>query len=817
MPSSGDEVGARSDRSRHLTPASRSPSRTTAIVVAALAIALTLPAFVRGQAPSQSKPAAPSPGVAAKPAFDATVRPILAKYCTGCHGATKPKAGLNLASFADEKSARSQHKAWARVAEYVEGGLMPPEDRPQPTHEEVARVIQWIKDAPAADDCGRAFDPGRITIRRLNRAEYNNTIRDLVGIDFHPADDFPSDDVGYGFDNIGDVLSISPILMEKYLKAAEVISEQAIVAGPKARGPVVTWEGPKLETSGGSPDNEDGRILTSDGEIAVTHPLPASGEYVLRIRASGDQAGPEPVRMAVRIDGKDLKRFDVTAARGSWQECTFRQKLRQGKRRLSVAFLNDYYKPEDPDPRKRDRNLIVQSIQLEGPLFAAGSILPESHRRIIFQVPRSRPDVPSAAHAVLERFASRAYRRPVPEGELGRLLKFVDLAIENGDSYERGIQLAVQAILVSPQYLFRVELDSGSRRSNGSTSTRQRDETVGIPIGQFEIASRLSYFLWSTMPDDELFKLATEGKLNSSEDLEREVLRMLKDPRSQALVDNFASQWLQLRNLKAANPDHGRFPTFDEPLRAAMTRETEMFFGAVARGDLSILNFLDSDFTYVNERLARHYGLPGVKGDQFRRVKLKGHTRGGLLTQASILTVTSNPTRTSPVKRGKWVLEQILGTPPPPPPADAPPFKEEQKAVSAASLRQQMEQHREKASCATCHSRMDPLGFGLENYDGVGAWRDKDGSFPIDASGNLPTGSSFRGPEQLKAILKSRSHEFARCLTVKMLTYALGRGLEDYDHCAVDKIVERLVAANYRFSVLVQGIVESEPFLKRRG
>ncbi len=771
---------------------------------------LAFPRGTLGQTPPKQPPS-PTRS-ASQAAFDSTVRPFLAHYCTGCHGATKPKAGLNLASFADEKSARSQRKSWNRVGEYLEGGLMPPEDRPQPSREEVARLVQWIKAAPTAADCGRTFDPGRITIRRLNRAEYNNPIRDLVGVDFHPADDFPSDDVGYGFDNIGDVLSLSPILMEKYLKAAETISEQAMIAGPRARGPVVTWDGQKLDASaGGSPADNGGRMLTSDGEIAVSHRLPASGEYLLRIHASGDQAGAEPVRMAVRIDGKELKRFDVTASRGNSQECAFRQKLRAGQRRLSVAFLNDYYKPDDPDPRKRDRNLIVESIQIEGPLFAAGSTLPESHRRMIFRTPKSRGEVPEAAHAILERFASRAYRRPVPEGELGRLLKFVDLALENGDPFERGIQLAVQAILVSPQFLFRVELDSRSG------SGRRRNEPGGVPIGDFEVASRLSYFLWSTMPDEELFRLATEGKLRSSETLERQVLRMLKDPKSQALVDNFAAQWLQLRNLKAVNPDRGRFPAFDEPLRAAMIRESEMFFAAVMHGDLSILSFLDSDFTYANERLARHYGLGGVKGEQFRRVKLKGQKRGGLLTQASILTVTSNPTRTSPVKRGKWVLEQILGTPPPPPPPDAPPFKEDQKALTAASLRQQMEQHRAKASCATCHSRMDPLGFGLENYDAVGAWRDKDGSFPIDASGTLPSGVSFRGPEQLKAVLKSRSKEFARSLTVKMLTYALGRGLEDYDHCAVDKIVERLVASNHRFSALVQGIVASDPFLKRRG
>jgi len=762
-------------------------------------------------AKSTRKPAASPQGSSATTAFDSTIRPLLARYCTDCHGAAKPKAGLNLASFVDERSAGANRKVWNRVGEYVEGGLMPPEERPQPSRQDVARLIQWIKDARAAADCGRTFDPGSVTLRRLNRAEYNNTIRDLVGVDFHPADDFPSDDVGYGFDNIGDVLSLSPILMEKYLKAAESISEQAIVAGPRARGPVVAWDAQKLDAKAGGEPTDDGRILTSDGEIAVTHHLPASGEYVLCIRASGDQAGPEPVRMAMRIDGKELKRFDVTASRGHGQECTFRQRLRQGTRRLSAAFLNDYYKPDDPDPRKRDRNLIVESIQIEGPLYAAGSALPESHRRIIFQTPRSRHEAPEAAHAILQRFATRAFRRPVPEGELSRLLKFVDLALENGDPFERGIQLAVQAILVSPQFLFRVELDS--RTGSG----RRRNESDGVPISDFEVASRLSYFLWSTMPDDELYRLANAGKLRSRDTLQRQVLRMLKDPKSQALVDNFAAQWLQLRNLKTVNPDRGRFPSFDEPLRAAMIRESEMFFAAVVHGDLSILNFLDSDFTYANERLARHYGLAGVKGDAFRRIKLKGHTRGGLLTQASILTVTSNPTRTSPVKRGKWVLEQLLGAPPPPPPADAPAFDENQKALTAASLRQQMEQHRSSASCANCHSRMDPLGFGLENYDAVGAWRDKDGSFPIDASGKLPAGMSFNGPEQLKAVLKARSNEFARCLTAKLLTFALGRGLEDFDHCAVDKIVEGLVAGNYRFSALVQGIVESDPFLKRRG
>lgn len=336
-------------------------------------------------------------------------------------------------------------------------------------------------------------------------------------------------------------------------------------------------------------------------------------------------------------------------------------------------------------------------------------------------------------------------------------------------------------------------------------------------IGNFEMASRLSYFLWSSLPDDELWRAALDGSLRSADTLERQVRRMLRDPKAHALVENFAGQWLQLRNLRLLNPDRGRFPSFDDKLREAMIHETELFFGAVMRGDSSILDFIDSDFTYLNEQLARHYGIPGVKGEQFRRVKLKGHERGGLITQASILTVTSNLTRTSPVKRGKWVLEQLLGTPPPPPPPNVPVLTEDAKALTAATLRLRMEQHRSKPSCAVCHNKLDPLGFGLENFDAVGAWRNQDSGRPVDSSGTLPSGESFRGPKELKAILKAHSPEFSRCLTEKMLTYALGRGLEEYDRCAVDQIVKSLEPGRYRFSALVLLIVKSDPFQKRRG
>jgi hypothetical protein len=381
----------------------------------------------------------------------------------------------------------------------------------------------------------------------------------------------------------------------------------------------------------------------------------------------------------------------------------------------------------------------------------------------------------------------------------------------DGESFERAIQIAVEAVLVSPHFLFRVELDSRPRSAPTAGPPARGFE----PIGDYEVASRLSYFLWSSMPDEELFRLAGEGKIRSPEAVAAQARRMLLDPRARALVENFGGQWLQIRNLRSFTPDRERFPHFDEPLREAMFRETELFLAEVIREDRNILDLIDADFTYVNERLARHYGIKGVVGPEFRRVRLDGPERGGLLTHASVLTVTSNPNRTSPVKRGRWVLEQILGAPPPPPPPEVTALKEERAVETAVSVRRRMEQHRAQASCAVCHNRLDPLGFGLENYDGVGTWRDTEAGAPVDASGTLPSGESFRGPGELKAILKARRREFARCLTEKMLTYALGRGLEESDRCAVDRIVKDLESRGYRFSVLAQGIASSDPFLKR--
>jgi mono/diheme cytochrome c family protein len=595
----------------------------------------------------------------AKDSFSQELKPIFAKYCVSCHGGAKPKAHLALDAFKDEESILKNAELLDKIQEKIRAREMPPQNKPQPNETERKLLTRWVEAKLAKlSQSGGQRDPGRVTIRRLNRVEYNNTIRDLVGIDFHAADDFPSDDVGYGFDNIGDVLSMAPILMEKYLEAAERI--------------------------------------------------------------------------------------------------------------VAKAFAN-----------------------------------PQVRQRIVFRQPTEETKI-DCARQIIERFVFRAYRRPVKPEEVDRLVGLVTQAEAQGDSFDRGIELALQAILLSPHFLFRIELDP-----------QPRNEGAVHSVNDFELASRLSYFLWSSMPDDELFEQARQNKLHEEPILEAQVRRMLKDPKARALVDNFAGQWLELRNLKAATPDPGLFPSFDEFLRSAMLKESELFFEAIVNEDRSILDFLDSDFTFLNERLAQHYGIPGVKGDQFQRVHLTGDRRGGILTQASVLTVTSNPTRTSPVRRGKWILENLLGTPPPPPPPDVPELKEGKELTG--TLRQRMEQHRANPSCASCHQRMDPLGFGFENYDAIGAWRTLDGKSPIDPSGVLPDGKSFKSPKELKAILKGKEEEFRRCLTEKLLTYALGRGLEFYDKAAVERISHNLAQKGNQFSALVIEIVKSDPFQKRRG
>jgi len=724
------------------------------------------------------------------PAFVKDVQPLLKKYCSECHQGAKAKAGLAFDVFRDERGALNQRRVWEKVLDQLESAAMPPEGKPQPTDDEQALILRWIQSRVLNIDCSNP-DPGRVTIRRLNKTEYSNTIRDLFAIDIKAAEDFPSDDVGYGFDHIGDVLSMPPVLLERYLAAAERVVEAAIVTSDADRAPIQTGKG---------------RTLASVAEAGMDLEAGLTGDYLLRVRAWGDQAGPEKVKMTIRFDNQDVQTMEVAATDGAPQYYEVKLNVPAGKHHFAAKFINDYYKPDDPDPKNRDRNLIVDKLEVQGPIGVLPEKLPASHTKLITCQPDGKGDPTDCARVILRPFVTRAFRRPATDEEIDRLTRLVVAATKTGDSFERGIQVAVEAVLVSPNFLFRIELDPEPFNPRAVRT-----------ISDFELATRLSYFLWSSLPDDELMRLAGEGTLRKEGNLAAQVRRMLKDPKSMALVENFVSQWLQLRNLRLMNPDQKRFAAFDEPLRSAMETETKLFCDAIIREDRSILEFLDANFTFVNERLAKHYGLPGIQGAEFQRVTLAGGERGGLLGHASVLTVTSNPTRTSPVKRGKWVLENLLNAAPPPPPPDVPELKEAGDKPLQGTLRQRMEQHRENPACAACHTQMDALGFGLENYDPIGAWRTKEGDHDIDASGNLPGGLSFKSPAELKAILKARDGEFRRCLAEKLLTYALGRGLEYYDKCTVDTIAQNVKANQDTFSALVLAIVQSDAFQKRRG
>jgi hypothetical protein len=776
------------------------------------------------------------------PDFSKTGVAFLKKHCLECHSGDKPKAALSLAEFVDNASVVKKRKTWESVLKMVEAGEMPPDDKPQPTAQEIEAFASHARAAFEHYDKHAKPDPGRVTMRRLNRVEYANTVRDLVGADFNPATDFPSDDIGHGFDNIGDVLTLSPILMEQYLAAAETIAQRVILANPPP--PARRYlSGRFLQPNNAQTPQGRFRPLNPTAEAAVeSGPFTADGGYlkfsadadlILRANMYAETKSSAAVKVALFISGgklsdpspdeevdqlmgaglkgikplRILKVVEITARDAkSVQQMEFPISRRGDIQRAGVAVVKP---PEGEEPPQ----LFVEHIWTEGPLETR----PASHLMLL----ACSKDKPQAEQTreVVTRLLSRAYRRTATPQEVESMSKAVDQLVAGGEKWEAAMQWVVQAMLCSPKFLFRVELDD------------RPDSPEARPIDEFHLASRLSYFLWNTMPDNELFDLARRGEL--SKNLEPQVQRMLKDPRaSDSLVDQFAMQWLQLKRLDTFAPDAKLFPDFNEKLRQAMRDETRLFLEAIVKEDRSLLDLLSADFTFVNEPLARHYGIADtngnrigqkpdrdkgqpIRGPQFVRVNVGSTGRGGLLTQASLLTVTSNPTRTSPVKRGRWVLEQLLGTPPPPPPPNVPELEQGEKLTG--SLRQRMEQHRANPSCANCHARMDPLGFAFENFDAIGRFRDKDGEFPIDPAGELPTGEKFSGPNELKEILKSRQNLFARCITEKLLTYALGRGLEYYDRSAVDRISTALAQNGYRFSTLIVETVRSEPFRMRRG
>lgn len=727
------------------------------------------------------------------------ITPYLNNYCSDCHGPETEDAGINIAVLKTPESLFDQREQWEKIYRMINAGAMPPSDHdPQPADTEREEIATILHDELFNFDCELVYNPGRTTVQRLNRTEYNNTIQDLFGIDLTPAENFPADDVGEGFDNIGDVLSLPPLLMEKYLDAAEQVANAVIDTSTADQRTIAPLNDTLLTTNGQKGRTGQYLVLASHGEVIGKFDVPATGEYKIVVTAKGDQAGDEKVRFTLNQKQESLAEFSVVKQREA-EVFEHTMNLRQGRRELSVEFINDYYAEG-----VGDRNLHVKEISVVGPLNGTGKIKRNQiHRQFVTAEPGPGLKPIDAAKEVLAPTLKRAFRRGVSSEEVLRYSRLVETAMNGGETYEVGLSLALQTILVSPDFLFRLELEPSG--SDGD-----------VDLNDYEVASRLSYFLWSSMPDDQLFQLAAEGQLKKPEVLREQVKRMLQDQRSRSLVDNFASQWLNLRNLDEIQPNTDVFKTFNDDLRSDMRQETEMLFETIVKEDRSLDAMLDADFTFVNKRLAEHYGIEGIDSKEFQRVSLAGTQRSGVLTHASILTLTSNPGRTSPVKRGKWIMENIFGDAPPPPPPGVPELEETAEAQPDASLREQLAKHREDPGCAACHKVMDPLGLGLENFDAIGRYRTEDDGRPIDSSGELPSGETFQGPLQLLKVVQSRREKFRRTFAEKLMVYAIGRGARYYDRCAVDECLKQAAGKSNRFSAFVEAIVVSDPFLKRR-
>lgn len=726
----------------------------------------------------------------------------------GCHNEQTASGGLNLKALEQPNSVAVNREDWEAVLRKLKAGEMPPPPVPKPAG--LTAMASYLEQEFARLDKNVKPDPGRITARHLNRAEYRNTIRDLLGVDFQTTQEFPVDDTGEGFDNLGDILSVSPLLAEKYLNAAERISARALGLVRLPAKPI---------TASYADDEHYNELVSFTGTsgsahrmgnsfIEATHQVEYDGDYIVQAGLAGNR-GPDakPVTMGFWVDGKLLHSEEVqttpqkTVYFASYEKKEFKLFLPEGVHTFRLGFLDDDYGAKLPkttafNPRT---NKYPQLIGFVGPMPSATEL--ESRKNILVCDPKSGP---ACVERIISGVASRAYRRPVTKAEVAALVRLSAQAQSEGLTAEEALQTAIEAILVSPDFLFRIERDP--QPDNPSLVHRLSD---------VELASRLSYFLWSSMPDDELLGLAEAGKLANPAVLDAQTKRMLADPRSDALEDNFAGQWLELRNLDAMKPDADKFPAWGPELREATRTETRMFFDAVLRENRPIAEFLTGRYTFLNEMLAKFYGIDGITGPEFRRVELTTEQRGGLLGQASVLTVSSYPSRTSVVLRGKYILDNILGTPPAPPPAV--PSLDEDAVGTTTSLRQQMEKHRSDPSCASCHSRMDPLGFALENYDAIGRWRTMDGKFPIDSSGTLPDGAQFNTPAQMREALARRLPQFAEALAGKLLVYALGRGLEPYDRRAIASIAQNCAPDGYRLQSMIFEVVRSLPFQSRRG
>ncbi len=766
-------------------------------------------------------------------------RALVDSYCVTCHNQAvvegrdrpaSPLAGqlravglaLDTLDLADVGTHASE---WEKVVRKLRGGVMPPAGRPRPDAETLEAFLGWLE-GELDEAWAQAREPGRTaTFHRLNRTEYRNAVRDLLAVEIDAVDFFPADDSSFGFDNIGGVLGMSQALLESYLNAARTISRVAVGS------PVPATTADTYEAAQDLPQDVRGEGLPfgTRGGLVVEHLFPRDAEYDIQIELTGTRRLSVHHDLEVSIDGAAVRRFTVGPAPDGGgnpyaeaSKLEVRVPVSSGPRHVAVAFfkkpaaLVEQVREPFSNPRvsgntggRAGAQPFVRSVTIVGPFDATGAGDTPSRARIFACRPERESEEEACARRILSTLARRAYRRPVAEAELTELLAFYaeGRAVEAG-SFDTGIEMGLRRLLISPEFLYRIELDPPGVAPASS-----------YPISDLELASRLSFFLWSSIPDDELLSLAEAGRLRDPAELAQQVRRMVTDPRSISLTTNFAAQWLELRNLETlVRPGEPYSVAFDESLRQSMLRETELFFDGVVRGNHSMVELLTADYTFVNERLADHYGLEGVTGSHFRRVALPPESgRAGILGHGSVLTLTSHAIRTSPVLRGKWILNNLLGTPPPDPPPNVPALDDSRNQAKRPTLRARMEQHRDNPACSACHSMIDPPGFALEHFDAIGRWRDVDVSFnAIDASGVLPDGRTFEGVAELRTALTDRPQQFVTTVTEKLMTYGLGRGLDYYDMPTLRRIVREAAVDDYRFHTLILGIVTSDPFLMRR-
>lgn len=746
------------------------------------------------------------------------ILPLLENLCFDCHGDGASKGGFSMDEYGDLAKHVNDRKHWLAIWHNVRSQVMPPSDKDQPTLEERRKLLSWIESGVFRMDPANP-DPGRVTIRRLNRNEYRYAVKDLLGVDYDTAEVFPADDTGYGFDNIGDVLSISPLLMEKYLQAAEEVVALALPAGSAAQVPVSGIEARAFKSPGDPQVDVEWLPFARRAELSGEGEIRWDGEYQVRLEYSihgATEATTDQARLKLTAGGKEIAGTPLGWDQRSVIDLTGKAALKKGRASFGITI--------EPGNRAKDGEeelfLMIHRLVIRGPLDGSQKEYSKGHRMIFVDGPAPEDSRARLAYArkIMRSFVSRAFRKPLDESTIDRLVDIVEeVSRTPGKSFEDGIKQAIAACLASPRFLFRVEIQP------------EPDNPARIvPLDEYSLAARLSFFLWSSVPDDELLSLAFRKQLRAN--LRAQVERMLEDPRSQRLVENFVGQWLQVRDIDtvpvsaksilglSSNREAAR--AFDPRLRSDMRRETEMLFDFVLRKNRPATELISARYSFLNDRLARFYGIDGVTGSGFRAVDLTEHPeRGGVLTHGAVLMVTSNPTRTSAVKRGMFVLDNLLGSPPPPAPPNVPAL--EDAAVPGKdkpTQREMMEIHRRNPDCRGCHARMDPIGLGLENFNALGQFRREENGQPIDTAGKLVTGEEFADVATLKQVLAgSRAGDFHRCLAEKMLTYAIGRGVEIHDSTTIELLAERMEKNGGSLRELIHGIVESAPFQKRRG